>query len=372
MIHSTPTTNDPTHDPTQDLPTSQIAWAARDARRRVLRELRLAATLPAIGFAVVRGAIWLVAEHRADGSELLPSLPAALLIAMVGLLVVQLSGPRAAARAVRKLATEARGLDVEVHDAEEALVRAGRDLDRATAWREVARRLVHEIRNPLTPVQLAADELLRAVEQDDVDLPQVVRGAAAAILRSSDQALSLIRRFSTLAQDRPVQREFVLLDELVQDFVQSYRAAGVAVDLNVAPGEPRTYGAAVDVVSIRQVLANLIQNARDAGASQILVSVHPAHARDCVHVDVEDDGPGIPDDAILRVFDPYFTTKADRGGTGLGLAIAHQILLDHDGRIGVDVSGSRLGGARFQIEIPAQARSRGARGTATEGRQHGA
>jgi len=227
------------------------------------------------------------------------------------------------------------------------------DLMRAqkiAAWREVARRLAHEIKNPLTPIQLSAERIRKKYAERSGDLDEIVEEGTAAIVREVAGLKNLVdefTRFARLPAPSPVPTE---LADVVAAALALYNGVHSQVTIvpEVASGLPRVL---VDPEQMKRVLVNLLDNAVEAmgGRGTITVAAGRDPASGMIRLDVADEGPGIRPEDRDRLFVPYFSTK--KRGTGLGLAIVHRIVSDHMGRIRVEDVLPR--GARFVIELPA-------------------
>jgi signal transduction histidine kinase len=252
-------------------------------------------------------------------------------------------------RATDEVASLARAFNAMVRE-----VRESRDrivyLEKITGWQDVARRLAHEIKNPLTPMKLAFQQLearWRKSPGDEVfgklleDAGEIVREEIGTLQR-------LVDEFSGFAKLPDVQPEAADLGGFLEDFVRTspQLAQDADVDVVTASGP---FPVAIDRALMRRVLANLCQNAVEAvRPARARVHLGVARTRDRAVLTVADEGPGIDRDVRERIFDPYFTTKGS--GTGLGLAIVKKIVLQHGGEI---QAGSRPeGGASFTIALP--------------------
>ncbi len=203
---------------------------------------------------------------------------------------------------------------------------------RNAAWGEVARRLAHEIKNPLTPIQLSAERLeLKLVPKLEPADQETLRRGAGTIVAQVAAMKHMVDDFAVYArQPRPGQMQPVDLGALLQDVLALYEnlRPHVVLSLPAAPlavqGEP---------TRLRQVLHNLLQNAIDAQADSAAprFEISLAPRADCAVLTFADAGPGFPDDVLHRAFEPYVTTKAK--GTGLGLAIVKKIIEEHHGRV---------------------------------------
>ncbi len=219
--------------------------------------------------------------------------------------------------------------------------------ERIAAWQDIARRLAHEIKNPLTPIQMAMDTLRKSYKKQHPEFGEILDESTTTVLEEADRLKKIVAEFSDFARMPKPEFQRVDLNEIVKSSLALYDN----VETHLAPGLPEIDA---DRGQINQVILNLVGNARDALADRanghIDVRTRPGDTPDRVLLVVEDNGPGVPGDMKDKVFAPYFTTKHGKGGTGLGLAIVHRIVSDHGGRITLsDASG---GGARFTIELP--------------------
>jgi two-component system, NtrC family, nitrogen regulation sensor histidine kinase NtrY len=225
--------------------------------------------------------------------------------------------------------------------------------ERIAAWQEIARRLAHEIKNPLTPIQMAMDTLRKTWKKQHPSFDEILEESTSTVLEEVDRLKRIVTEFSDFA--RMPKPEFGRIDvnEAIASSLALYHGAA-PIEIRPAVGLPAIDA---DRRQLSQVLLNLVENARDAIAQrpdpeggQITVLTRVGEAGDRIEVIVEDNGPGVRADRKDRVFSPYFTTKEHKGGTGLGLAIVHRIVSDHGGRISL---GNVLGGgARFTVELP--------------------
>ena len=220
------------------------------------------------------------------------------------------------------------------------------------AWGEVARRLAHEIKNPLTPIQLSAERLQHKLA-DKLELADAVmlQKSTRTIVQQVEAMKEMVDDFSEYAKPSKKQAVVIDLALLIQEVLALYALkSGVRFIADYGIGSQLIHG---DPVSIRQVLHNLIKNALEAiGANGLIdISLHRVQKNntDFIEIGLYDDGPGIKDDQIERIFEPYVTTKVK--GTGLGLAIVKKIIEEHGGAIWVDTA--RKVGAGFIIQFPA-------------------
>jgi len=222
-------------------------------------------------------------------------------------------------------------------------------LEKVSGWQEFARRLAHEIKNPLTPIQLAIQELRRRVPEGVPEMKTFVEDVAGMVEEEIAALTRLVDEFSQFARLPEVQTEDVELKEFVDDFLAAYNRFEPEAEVTVEmPSEP--VRAAIDRVLMRRVMANLVENAiQAAGAGKAKVWIRvKARAGDGVEIRVADNGPGVGEENAARIFDPYFTTKNE--GTGLGLAIVKKIVLQHGGTIAL--ARAAEGGAEMVINLP--------------------
>jgi nitrogen fixation/metabolism regulation signal transduction histidine kinase len=221
-------------------------------------------------------------------------------------------------------------------------------LQKVSAWQGVARRLAHEIKNPLTPIQLAVQELASKYRGDDPAY-RTLLDTACEILREEITSLRrLVDDFSAFSKLPKVEPTAIDLNVLLSEIVRLQPEWQASVGF-VAHATP-VY-AMCDRTLFRRVLANLVENATQAAQAvgktpEILLHAEPRDGRAAILVD--DNGPGVPEAERERIFDPYVTHR--EGGTGLGLAIVRKIVIDHGGD--VTVVSSPQGGARFIVELP--------------------
>jgi PAS domain S-box-containing protein len=222
---------------------------------------------------------------------------------------------------------------------------------KSAAWGEVARRLAHEIKNPLTPIQLSAErlqvKLAAKLAADDAD---ILQKSTRTIVQQVEALKEMVDDFSQYAKPAKKQATDIDLPALVQEVLALYTVKpGVKFRTEYEPGLLLIKG---DPVSIRQVVHNLIINALEAIDVEGLIEIHLYRVQknysDFIEIAFYDDGPGINEEQIEQIFEPYVTTKAK--GTGLGLAIVKKIIEEHGGSIWVDTR--RKVGAGFIIQLP--------------------
>lgn len=222
---------------------------------------------------------------------------------------------------------------------------------RMQAWRDVARRIAHEIKNPLTPIQLSAQRLRKryldrfSAEEDG----RIFDECTSMISKAVDELKVLVNEFSNFARMPAVQPTENSLNDLVRETLTLYQEAHRDVDFQFDP-DPDLPVLRIDRDQIKRVLINLLENAVAAmeGKGVIALSTRFDQELKMVSCAIADNGPGIPTDMKARIFEPYVTTK--RQGTGLGLAIVASIVADHNGF--VRVRDNQPNGACFVLELP--------------------
>jgi two-component system nitrogen regulation sensor histidine kinase NtrY len=232
-------------------------------------------------------------------------------------------------------------------------------LQRIGAWQEFARRLAHEIKNPLTPIQLAIQELDRSYHGDDAAFGKRLHDARTIIQEEVAALRRLTSEFSAFAKLPEVSLTRADLNDFLRDASRSFESTLAPNDRDqTAPivqlelsDEPLPV--AIDAMMLKRGLDNLLLNAAQALSQQVgprNVLVRSVKVGDLAILQVHDNGPGVPARDRTRVFDPYFTSKSE--GTGLGLPIVKKVVLEHGGEI--YCGESELGGAEFCIELPLQ------------------
>ncbi len=222
------------------------------------------------------------------------------------------------------------------------------------AWREVARRVAHEIKNPLTPISLSAERIQRHLDRavpNDPATPGIMRSSAETIAGAVETVRRLVDEFSTLARFPVAKPQPSDINLIIENALTMFdgRLDGIRLNLSLAPDLPKVMA---DDDSIKRALANLVDNAAEATQSSVVreieVSTSLVASRDAVEIVVADTGHGVTRELKEKLFLPYFSTK--KRGTGLGLAIVSRIIEDHHGSIRVEEN--RPVGARFIVELP--------------------
>jgi two-component system nitrogen regulation sensor histidine kinase NtrY len=300
---------------------------------------------------------------------------AALLAASAGLILAILLSSWAATRVTRpveELARAAREVasgnwnttvraktQDEIGELAESFNRMTRDLldhrerlvqaERVAAWRELARRLAHELKNPLFPLQLTVENLLRARDQGQQQFDETFRESSATLLSEISNLKNIIGRFSDFSKMPQPHFQSVELRELCESAIKLHQAqltkAGISCNLEIS-ADPSI---AADPELLHRALSNLILNAIEAMPNGGAITLRASRRKDSVRIEVADTGSGLAPEESAQLFTPYYTSKPH--GTGLGLAIVQSIVSDHGGRISVASEPGR--GTTFIIEIPA-------------------
>ncbi len=248
-----------------------------------------------------------------------------------------------------------------------------RRAERTAAWAEVARKVAHEIKNPLTPIRLSAERLLRRFQRDPASAGEVVEEVVTTIVREVESLRNLVAEFSRFARLPEVRLQGGDVREVIREALALYRDAhpGISFRLELAEELPEHR---LDREAFRRVLINLLDNAvqalKGSGNIRVVARSHPGHHS--VVVEVVDDGPGIAAEDRERLFQVNFSRRP--GGTGLGLAIVHQLVTEMGGRVRAEEAEG--GGTRMIVELPAapgapgvsgEAAGQGTGGTAEDG-----
>ena len=222
---------------------------------------------------------------------------------------------------------------------------------RLAAWQEVARRIAHEIKNPLTPIQLSAQRLRKRYLDRIGEDRDIFDQCTATIVAQVDEIKKLAGEFSDFARMPKLRRETADLGRLAEEVVFLYREAHRTLTITCRI-DPALAPFPFDAVQVKRVLINLVDNAvavlGDSGAIEVRVGPAPESDPPMALLQVADNGPGIPADVRLRIFEPYFSTR--KSGTGLGLAIAHTIVSEHGGTI--RCRDNQPTGTVFTVELP--------------------
>jgi signal transduction histidine kinase len=236
----------------------------------------------------------------------------------------------------------------ELREQKERLIQT----ERVAAWRELARRLAHELKNPLFPLQLTVENLIRARQQSPEIFEEIFNESSTTLLTEISNLKTIISRFSEFSKMPQPQWQHVRLNAIVQDVMklfraqlQSVEAASISCDLTL---DERMETIAADSELLHRAISNLVLNALDAMPEGGKLTIRTQEIGDHAVVEVSDTGTGLTPEEVHRIFTPYYTSK--QHGTGLGLAIVQSVVSDHGGRIDVQSTPSR--GTTFRIELP--------------------
>ena len=225
------------------------------------------------------------------------------------------------------------------------MIQAQRD----AAWSEVARRLAHEIKNPLTPIQLSAERIKHKLgsklNKEDTD---ILDKAVSTIVNQVDAMKTMVNEFSEYARAPKLNLELTDINETIKEISHLFENSGIKITTTLLKGLPKIK---VDVNMMRQVLINLIQNAQDAminNTKKPSIKINTNKYKNYLILSIEDNGPGFSADILKKAFEPYVTSKSH--GTGLGLAIVKKIIEEHEGTIVVE--NIKNGGANINIQLP--------------------
>jgi nitrogen fixation/metabolism regulation signal transduction histidine kinase len=223
-----------------------------------------------------------------------------------------------------------------------------------TAWREVARRVAHEIKNPLTPIALSAERIQRHLDRTaSFDKPSIdiVRACAETIAGAVETVRRLVDEFSSLARFPTSNPHPADINEIVESALSLFngRTEGIRLHKSLAPELPKVMA---DTEAIKRAVANLVDNAaeamQDSVVREIYISTALVGSRDAVEIVIADTGHGVTRELKEKLFLPYFSTR--KRGTGLGLAIVSRVIEEHRGSIRVEENQPL--GARFIVELP--------------------
>jgi len=253
---------------------------------------------------------------------------------------------------VGKLAAHFNQMTAELITQRDRLVQS----ERVAAWRELARRLAHELKNPLFPLQITVENLLRAREQYPDQFDEVFRESTSTMLAEIGNLKTIITRFSDFSKMPTPEMQKADLNALIKDTVKLFEpqlpktGKGISVKVELDAALPIIEA---DPVLLRRVFENLLLNAVEAMPNGGILTLQTEQLSSSVAVEVSDTGTGIMAEEADRLFTPYYTTK--NHGTGLGLAIAQSVISDHQGKISVRSKPGE--GTTFRIELPVAQRS---------------
>lgn len=228
--------------------------------------------------------------------------------------------------------------------------------EKVTAWQEIAQQLAHEIKNPLTPIRLSAQRILKKYQAGTDDFDRVLRQSTESINREVENLNHLLNEFRDFSRQPAAVPEHIDLHALILEVLNSYAAASPGVEVDIS-GLQEQVEITADRKQITQVFSNLLKNAFEAQGDRGEIYIRSNLVRkgnnQYCRIQVQDTGKGIPKENHDKVFNPYFTTKS--AGTGLGLPIVERIVFDHKGDIWFETEENL--GTTFFIDLPAGSRS---------------
>ena len=249
---------------------------------------------------------------------------------------------------VGQLADSFNRMTTELLTHKERLVQA----ERVAAWRELARRLAHELKNPLFPLQLTVENLVRARTQSPEQFEEVFRESSQTLLAEISNLKGIINRFSEFSKMPQPQLQPVQVNEIVRRVAQLFQAqleshgrGAISCTLEL---DDKLEPVAADPEMLHRALSNLVLNAMDAMPKGGALTLRTRSEADNVVIEVADTGTGLTPEECARIFTPYYTSK--QHGTGLGLAIVQSVVSDHGGRISVHSEPGK--GTTFVIDLP--------------------
>ncbi|OGW23732.1 MAG: hypothetical protein A2X59_08275 [Nitrospirae bacterium GWC2_42_7] len=219
---------------------------------------------------------------------------------------------------------------------------------KAIAWEEVARRIAHEIKNPLTPIKLSTEHMIKKWHKHDEDFGQVFERSTKTIIKEVESLRMLVDEFSRFGKMPQIIKSPVVISSILDNVVNLYKDYK-EVEIKVSK-QDKELVVEIDAEQIKRVLINIVDNAIQAmeGKGRINIRTYQDMVLNRICVDIEDNGPGIKKEDYEKLFLPYFSTKKD--GTGLGLAIAKKVMNEHRGDI--KVNDNKPKGTIFTIELP--------------------
>ncbi|MBA4374250.1 MAG: hypothetical protein C0402_15475 [Thermodesulfovibrio sp.] len=221
-------------------------------------------------------------------------------------------------------------------------------VQRALAWEEVARRIAHEIKNPLTPIKLSTEHMIKKWNNQDSDFDKVFERSTKTIIKEVESLRRLVDEFSRFGKMPVIRKAPTRISGIIEGVINLYGDyKGIAIHTLLPADEPLVD---LDAEQFKRVIINIVDNAIQAMQTKgnIAISVNHDRAANRVFVEIADDGPGIRDEDREKLFLPYFSTKRD--GTGLGLAIASKIITEHRGYI--RIRDNEPQGTIFSVELP--------------------
>jgi nitrogen fixation/metabolism regulation signal transduction histidine kinase len=225
--------------------------------------------------------------------------------------------------------------------------------EKISIWQNMAQQLAHEIKNPLTPIKLSAERVLRRWRNEPENIGEILESSMMAIIQETEGLSTLLNEFRTLSKPMEESKSWTKLQEPVDEVINAYSGSFPDVKFDINHVE-KNISVKIDKHRLSQILTNLVINAIDAmnGSGSIEVRTDLVKKRDVCYcrISVKDSGNGISKEDSRLIFTPYYTTK--KSGTGLGLPIIERIVNDHDGAIWFDSAEGM--GTTFYIDLPAE------------------
>jgi two-component system nitrogen regulation sensor histidine kinase NtrY len=220
--------------------------------------------------------------------------------------------------------------------------------NRLSAWAEMARRVAHEVKNPLTPIQLAMEHLVKVYEDHSQNFESTLKTCSAAVLKQVKALRRLVSDFSQYGREAVLNPTEVDLKKFLSELIENYDShlpTGIEMESRIDPNLPKVQ---MDQEKIRGALMNIIENGLQAMNGEGKMMVRASKDNGFVKIEIQDSGRGVPPELLPKLFEPYFSTKT--GGTGLGLSIARKSVEDHGGKIEVESEPQQ--GTRVTILLP--------------------
>jgi two-component system nitrogen regulation sensor histidine kinase NtrY len=218
------------------------------------------------------------------------------------------------------------------------------------AWKEVAQRVAHEIKNPLTPIQLSAERIIKNMDRSKANNNEIIQEGANTIVQEARTIKALVDEFSNFARMPNVRLESADIHEIIEQTISLYVGIFNSIKFETQFSSEVPLKIQVDAEQMKRVFMNIIDNAIDAMEKKGEITIETSYesSQKKVKIEISDEGPGITLENREKIFLPDYSTK--KKGTGLGLAIVNQIIIEHNGTIGVE--NIEPHGAKFTIQIP--------------------
>jgi two-component system nitrogen regulation sensor histidine kinase NtrY len=222
---------------------------------------------------------------------------------------------------------------------------------RITAWREVAQRVAHEIKNPLTPIQLSAQRIIKNLKKNGKNNNDIIKEGATTIVQEARTIKSLVDEFSNFARMPSIDLQSTDIHEIIEQTISLFKGIFADIEFEVLFSSDVPSPIQTDPEQMKRAFINLIDNGIDAMNKKGEIKIHTSYDKrnQRVKIEISDSGPGISLEDKEKLFLPHYSTK--KKGTGLGLAIVNQVINEHNGSI--DIENIQPHGAKFTIQIPA-------------------